>query len=89
MDPWVERVGEAEFALRLFRLQDQCDLTFREAGAVLTHYDYNDLLAEKWGVSRQAICNASRRGFDKIYAKVGTDEMAVAEFVPFYFTQRF
>ncbi|MGI6471704.1 MAG: hypothetical protein ACOX1N_01320 [Candidatus Methanomethylophilaceae archaeon] len=89
MDPWVERVGETEFSLRLFRLQDQCGLTFKEAVAVLTHHDFTDDLAEKWGVSKQAVHNASRRGYDKIYAKVGTDEMAVAEFVPLYFTQIF
>lgn len=89
MDYWVEGIGESEFALRMYRLQDQCNLTFKEAMAVLTYHEFLDDLAEKWGVSKQAVHNASRRGYDKIYAKVGTEEMAVAEFVPLYFTQIF
>lgn len=80
---WHQGVSEDEYARYVFRLQNQCDLTFREAVAVLNPTSYATELAGQWGVTKEAVYNLSRRGWDKIWNAVGEENWdAVDELAP-------
>jgi len=76
-------------ASRVFKLQDRCGLTFREAVAVLSPSSHAGQLAEKWGTTKEAVHNANRRGWDKILSIVGEDDEAINELVPVHFRHVF
>lgn len=87
---WYQGASEEEFALAMYRLQDRCGLTFREAVAVLNPKPYLESLAEQWDVTKEAVHNLSRRGWDKIWTTVGEENWeAVDELVPTHFTHIF
>ena len=87
---WYQGASEEEFALSVYRLQDRCGLTFREAVAVLNPKSHLGSLAEQWGVTKEAIHNLNRRGWDKIWTTVGEENWeAVNELVPTHFVHVF
>lgn len=87
---WFQGASEEEFALMVYRLQEKCDLTFREAIAVLNpNHAFGDL-AKHWSITKEAVHNLNRRGWDKIWAVVGEENWDAAdELVPTYFTHVF
>lgn len=87
---WFQGASEEEYALTVYRLQEKCGLTFREAVAVLNPNHFFGSLAEQWDITKEAVYNLNRRGWDKIWNTVGEENWdAVDEFVPTHFVHSF
>lgn len=87
---WYQGADEKEFALYVYKLQEQCGLTFREAVAVLNPKHYLSDLAEHWDVTKEAVHNLHRRGWKKIWNAVGEENWDAADdLVPTHFVHVF
>lgn len=87
---WYQGASKEEFALSVYKLQEQCGLTFREAVAVLNPNAYFGDLAEHWNVTKEAVHNLNRRGWDKIWNTIGEENWEAAdELVPTHFVHIF
>ena len=73
---WPEHRGLEAYAVAIYRLQDEADLTFREARACLTPMQCVEALAKEWGCSKENIYNLQRSGRRKVveYAKGDSKE---------------
>jgi hypothetical protein len=73
---WPEYIGLKKYAIAIYRLQEEADLTFKEARACLTPIQCVEGLAKEWGCSKENIYNLQRSGRRKVveYTKGNGEE---------------
>ena len=79
---WAEHVGEEAYALAIYRLQNEADLSFKEARATLLPVQLIKPLAEEWGCSVENVYNLRRKGMDKVRELTGGNDKEFARFLP-------
>jgi len=81
-EPWAEIVGVKDYALAIYRLQNEAGLTFREARAVLTPLQAVRNLMEEWNCSLDDIEDLVEKGREKLNKHTGRDTRKNEELAP-------
>ena len=79
---WPEYIGLEKYAVATYRLQEEADLTFREARACLTPLQCVEGLAKEWGCSKENVYNLQRSGRRKVREYTKGDEEKIKQLLP-------
>jgi len=78
---WTDELYCDDYAHRIFRLQKDAKLTFKEARAVLSPQQATKEFADEWGTTEENVYNMRRRGWNKIN-KFTSDKDERADLAP-------
>jgi hypothetical protein len=75
------RVEYEKYAVCMLRLQQQANLTFKEARAYLCgHHEVYETLVKEYGITMKAVYNLARRGTEKVKKAGLNDEDLFGEY---------